>query len=130
MERTAMTNPETITNYYSAFEKKEWDAVEKLLGDGFTFVSPNDGDGIDIHAYKTKCWPQSAWVDRFDVESAIQEGSEIFVKYLCHTNYGTSFRNTEYFKLADGKIKTIECYFGGSQGYPSQHAPDLQPASA
>jgi hypothetical protein len=120
-----MTNTETITNYYSGFEKKEWDAVEKLLGDEFTFTSPNGDDHLDMQAFEAKCWPQSVWVKRFEVESVIEEGSEIFVKYLCHTNYGRSFRNTEYFKLADGKIKTIECYFGGSQGYPSQHAPDL-----
>jgi SnoaL-like domain len=125
-----MTNTETVRSYYSGFEKREWNTVEKLLGDGFTFTSPNGDDRIDMRGFKAKCWLQSAWVERFELESVIEEGSEIFVKYLCHTNYGRSFRNTEYFRLANGKIEAIECYFGGSQGYPSQYAPDLHPGSA
>jgi hypothetical protein len=52
-----MTNEEIIRAYYSGWEKKQWSAVDNLLGDGFTFTSPNDDDHIDKRAFKTKCWP-------------------------------------------------------------------------
>jgi hypothetical protein len=48
----------------------------------------------------------------------ITSGDEAFVKYLCHTTNGKSFRNVEYVRLRGGKVEVIECYFGGA-GYPS-----------
>ena len=45
-------------------------------------------------------------------------GNEAFVKYLCHTTNGKSFRNVEYLRISDGKVEALECYFGGA-GYPS-----------
>ena len=45
-------------------------------------------------------------------------GNEAFVKYLGHTTNGKSFRNVEYLRVRDGKVETLECYFGGA-GYPS-----------
>jgi ketosteroid isomerase-like protein len=125
-----MTNEEIIRVYYSGFEKKDWSAVESLLADGFTFTSPNNDDHIDKRTFKEKCWPQADWVERFELENVIGKGTDTFVKYLCRTNYGRSFRNTEYFKITDGKIKAIECYFGGNHGYPSQHASISQPEIA
>ena len=46
-------------------------------------------------------------------------GNEAFVKYLCHTKNGKSFRNVEYFRLRDGKVETIECYSGAKSTFPS-----------
>jgi hypothetical protein len=46
-------------------------------------------------------------------------GNEAFVKYLCHTKNGKSSRNVEYFRLRDGKVETLECYFGGKSTFPS-----------
>lgn len=114
-----MTKAEIIRVYYSGWEQKQWSVVESVLADGFTFTSPNDDDHIDNHAFKTKCWPQADWIERFDVESVIERGNEAFVKYLCRTKNGRSFRNIEYFRFAGEKVEAIECYFGGSQGYPS-----------
>jgi hypothetical protein len=48
----------------------------------------------------------------------ITSGNEAFVKYLCHTTNGKSFRNVEYLRVRDGKVEVLECYFGGA-GYPS-----------
>jgi len=124
--RSNMTKEEIIRTYYSGWEKKQWSAVDNLLGDGFTFTSPNDDDHIDKRAFKTKCWPQADWIERFDLESVIARDNEAFVKYLCWTKNGRSFRNLEYFRFEGEKVEAIECYFGGRQGYPS--AASLVPA--
>jgi len=117
--RSELKKEEIIRNYYSGWEKKDWGAVDKLLAQGFTFTSPNDDDHIDKRAFKTKCWPQADWIDHFDLESVSGRDNEAFVKYLCWTKNSRSFRNIEYFRFVNGKIESIECFFGGHQGYPS-----------
>lgn len=114
-----MTKEEIIRAYYSGWEKKEWGAVHSVLADDFTFTSPNDDDHIDNRAFKTKCWPQADWIERFDLENVFARDNEVFVKYHCWTKNGRSFRNIEYFRFAGEKVEAIECYFGGRQGYPS-----------
>jgi hypothetical protein len=68
---------------------------------------------------KTQCWDtQAKLIERSDLERVITSGNEAFVKYLCHTTNGKSFRNVEYLLVKDGKVEDLECYFGGA-GYPS-----------
>ncbi|MGH9759964.1 MAG: nuclear transport factor 2 family protein, partial [Blastocatellia bacterium] len=114
-----MTENEIIRTYYSGWEKKEWSAVESLLADDFTFTSPNGDDHIGKGSFKAKCWPEAKWIARFELESVIERDNEAFVKYLCRTENGRSFRNIEHFRFAGGKVAAIDCYFGGHQGYPS-----------
>jgi len=40
-------------------------------------------------------------------------------KYLCHTTNGKSFRNVEYLRIENGKLESIECYFGAQSSFPS-----------
>ncbi len=42
-----------------------------------------------------------------------------FVKYLGHTKDGKSFRNVEYLRIKNGKLQSIECYFGAQSSFPS-----------
>jgi hypothetical protein len=44
---------------------------------------------------------------------------DAFVKYLCHTKDGKSFRNVEYLRIKNGKLQSIECYFGAQSSFPS-----------
>jgi ketosteroid isomerase-like protein len=113
------TKQEMIRTYYSGWEKKDWSAIDSLLADGFTFTSPNHDDHISKGAFKTRCWPQTKWIERFELESVITRDDEAFVKYLCHTKNGKSFRNAEYFRFRNEKIEAIECYFGSDLGFPS-----------
>lgn len=110
-----------IRAYYSAFEKKQWSPLESLLADSFTFSSPFD-DHIDKSAFKERCWPTSEMVVSFEVECMIIHGNDGFTKYLLKTKDGKALRNTEYYRFAGGRIKDIECYFGGKLGYPGQPA--------
>ena len=91
----------------------------KRQTDNFTFTSAAGDDHISKSAFKTQCWDtQAKLIDRSDLERVLGSGNEAFVKYLCHTKNGKSFRNVEYLRVRDGKIEAIECYFGGA-GYPS-----------
>jgi hypothetical protein len=90
------------------------------MADNFTFSSAAGDDHISQSAFKTRCWDtQVNLIDRFDLERVFGSGNEALVKYLCHTKNGKSFRNVEYFRLRDGKVETIECYFGGKSTFPS-----------
>jgi hypothetical protein len=53
------------------------------------------------------------------VEALIGNGNEVFARYLAHTMNGKSFRIVEYFRLKDGKVEALECYFGGHSTFPS-----------
>jgi hypothetical protein len=118
-----MTKEETIRNYYAGWEKKDWGATAVLLANSFTFTSPNGDDHIDLRAFHAKCWlGQAEFIDRFELEDIAAAGDQAFVRYLCRTNRGTSFRNVEVFRFTGEKIGGIECYFGGQHGYPSESA--------
>src|ERR1700751_1649459 len=105
-----LTNEEIIRKWYAAWEKKDLDTFNMLLADNFTFTSAAGDDHISKSAFKTQCWDtQVNFIDRFDLERVFGSGNEAFVKYLCHTKNGKSFRNVEYFRLRDGKVETIEC---------------------
>ncbi|MGP8215850.1 MAG: nuclear transport factor 2 family protein [Bacteroidia bacterium] len=112
------SNKKLIKDYYAAYEKKDWNMLNSLLADGFVFNSPND-DSIDVNTYKERCWPNSVNIKRFDIEKLVIEGDDAFVTYNGWTNDGRLFRNTEYFKFKDGKIKENACYFGPGISYPN-----------
>jgi ketosteroid isomerase-like protein len=111
---------EIVRRWYKAWEKKDQGQFEALMADNFTFTSAAGDDHISKSAFKTRCWDtQVNFIDRFDLERVYGSGNEAFVKYLCRTRNGKSFRNVEYFRLRDGKVESIECYFGGKSTFPS-----------
>jgi ketosteroid isomerase-like protein len=112
-------NHELIRKYYRGWEQKDWGVVDALLADDFTFSSAAPDDHISKSAFKRQCWDtQSALIGTFDLELVVGSGDEAFVKYLCRTKNGKSFRNIEYLQLKDRRIESVDCYFGGP-GYPS-----------
>ncbi len=116
------TNEAIIRKWYDTWmtEKKDWAPFDALLADNFTFSSAAGDDHISKSAFKTNCWDtQINFIGQFDLERLIASGNWAFAKYLCHTKNGKSFRNVEYFLLKDGKIESIECYFGGKDTFPS-----------
>jgi ketosteroid isomerase-like protein len=114
------TYEEILRSWYKAWEKKDQGQFEALMADNFTFTSAAGDDHISKSTFKTQCWDtQVNFIDRFDLERVVGSGNEAFVKYLCHTKNGKSLRNVEYFRLRDGKVESIECYFGGKSNFPS-----------
>lgn len=116
----SLTNEEIIRKYYAAWEKKDLGAFNILLADNFTFTSPNGDDHIDKSTFKTRCWDtQIGFIQHFDLERITTGGEDAFVMYLCHTKNGKSFRNVEYLRIKNGKLQSIECYFGAQSSFPS-----------
>jgi ketosteroid isomerase-like protein len=110
---------EIIRKYYAAWETKQWQSIDVLLAEDFTFSSPLD-DPMSKSVFKAGCWDtQVAFIDRFDLKQVIGTGNEAFVMYVCHTKNGKTFRNVEYFQLRDDKVKAVVCYFGGKSSFPS-----------
>ena len=114
-----IVNEKVVREYYSAYEKKDWHILEVILADGFTFTSPAGDDHINLKLYKERCWPNSENTKKFDLEKVIVAGDDAFVTYNGWTNDGRVFRNTEYFRLKDGKIKEFTCYFGPGISFPN-----------
>jgi hypothetical protein len=112
-------NEKVIREYYAAYEKKDWHMLELILADGFTFTSPAGDDHINLKVYKERCWPNSINTKKFDLVNVIVDGDNAFVCYNGWTNDGKLFRNTERFKLKDGKIEENECFFGTGVNFPN-----------
>lgn len=112
-------NEMVVRKYYSAYEKKDWHMLEQILADGFTFTSPAGDDHINLKQYKERCWPNSDNTRKFDLEKVIVAGDDAYVTYNGWTNDGRLFRNTERFKLREGKIIENECFFGTGVNFPN-----------
>jgi len=115
-----LTNEEIIRKWYAAWEKKDLSTFDILLADNFTFTSAAADDHISKNTFKAQCWDtQVNFIEHFDLERITTGTDDAFVKYLCHTKNGKSFRNVEYFRIRNGKLESIECYFGVQSSFPS-----------
>ena len=112
-------NENVIRQYYAAYEKKDWHMLELILADGFTFTSPAGDDHINLKIYKERCWPNATNTKRFDLKKIVIDGDDAFVLYNGWTMYDKLFRNTEHFKLKEGKIEENECFFGTGISFPN-----------
>jgi len=112
-------NEKAVRTVYTAYEQKDWNMLNSVLAEGFTFSSPVNVPPIDIKDYKVSCWPNSAKIKKFDIDKLVVDGDNVFVNYHCLTLDGKVFWNTEYFTLKDGKIKEFVCFFGPGKGYPN-----------
>ncbi len=115
-----LQNEEIIRKWYAAWEKKDLDTFNILLADDFTFTSAAGDDHISKSTFKTQCWDtQVDFIGHFDLERINTGAEDAFVKYLCHTKNGRSFRNVEYLRIKNGTLQSIECYFGAQSTFPS-----------
>jgi ketosteroid isomerase-like protein len=115
-----LANEELIRKWYAAWEQKDLGTFNALLADDFTFTSAAGDDHISKSTFKTRCWDtQIDFIGHFDLERLTTGADDAFVKYLCHTKNGKSFRNVEYLRIKNGKLESIECYFGAQSTFPS-----------
>src|ERR1700722_16556267 len=63
-------NAKTIKAYYTAFETKDWNLMQGILADGFTFTSPLD-DHISLNAFKERCWPNAYKIKRCELDKIV-----------------------------------------------------------
>lgn len=115
-----LANEGLVRKWYAAWEKRDWGPVDSLLADNFTFSSAAGDDHISKSAFKEQCWKtQINFIKHMDLERVSTGADDAFVKYLCHTTNGKSFRNVEYLRIKNGKLQSIECYFGEQSSFPS-----------
>ena len=107
-----------IRTYLSGFEKKDWSLVANQFADDFTFTSPAGDDHISKTAYHEKCWPTNQYVKKVEFSKIIVQGNCAFAIYNITTTDNKIVHNTEYYTFSNGKIKSIECFFGAGIGYP------------
>ncbi len=95
-----LTNEEVVRKWYAAWEKKGWGPVDSLLADNFTFTSAAGDDHISKSTFKARCWEtQIDFIGHFDLER-ITTG-------------------VEYLRIKNGKLQSLECYFGAQSSFPS-----------
>ena len=105
------SSAEIVRACFVAYEDKDRRAIEEILSNDFTFTSPLDNK-IDRQTYLDRCWPISKNIQDFKLVNLIASESKVFVTYISTLDTRDSFRNTEIFEVADGKIKSVEVYFG------------------
>jgi ketosteroid isomerase-like protein len=103
----------TIRAIFAAYMTGDRKVVEDALADDFRFTSPYDHQ-IDKATYFERCWRNSDWIERHELEKIFIEGDEAFVTYKCTTKGGKSFRNTEFFVFSGDKVSRIDVYFGAT----------------
>jgi ketosteroid isomerase-like protein len=102
-----------IRAIFAAYISNNRKLVEDFLDDDFRFTSPYD-DEIDKATYFERCWRNSDWIERHELEKILVEGDQAFVTYQCIAKGGKSFRNTEFFSFEGGRVKRIDVYFGAT----------------
>lgn len=109
-----------IKDYFAGWEAKDWNIVASKLADGFTFTSPAPDDHLPIDKFKAKCWNQADHIQRFEFARIVGNESEAFAIVHVITKDDRVIRNTEFFTFSEGKIKSIEVFFGGAgEGFPT-----------
>lgn len=105
-----MTKEEIIREYYSGWEKSDWDEISKHLADDFTFTSPFD-DHLSVAEYKARCWHGADSIHKYEFLTIMENGDQAFARWNCEIGTKVA-KNTEYFLFDGDKIKAIEVYFG------------------
>ena len=116
-----LMSEDLIRKWYTAWKDKDFTTFNNMLADNFTFSSAAGDDHISKSTFKTQCWDtQINFIKDFDLERVTIGPEDAFVKYLCYTQNGKSFRNVEYLHIDEtGKLISIECYFGAQSSFPS-----------
>ena len=109
-----------IKSYFDGWVKKDWNLVKGQLAEGFTFTSAAPDDHISVEKFKEKCWVQATHIQKFEFMKIVGDNNEAFAIIHVVTNDNRIIRNVEYFTFSDGKIKSIEVFFGGAgRGFPT-----------
>ena len=108
-----------IKTYFSGYENKDWNLVASQLTDDFTFTSPNGDDHLTISKYKEKCWGTPLkYFKTIKFSKIVSDGNTAFAMYDITTTDNKIFHNVEYYTFSNGKIRSIETFFGAGVGYP------------
>ena len=109
----ATDKADIIRALFAAYMSNDRKSIEDTFTDNFRFTTPYD-DEIDKATYFVRCWRNTEWIERHELERIFVEGDEAFVTYKCVARGGKNFRNTEFFSFEGDKVKRIDVYFGAT----------------
>jgi len=107
-----------IKTYLTGFEKKDWNMTASAFAPNFTFTSPAGDNHINLIQYKEKCWGTSRFFKKVSFPKIMINGNTAFAIYDITTTENKIVHNVEYYTFSNGKIESIECFFGAGTGYP------------
>lgn len=108
---------EKVKSYYRAYEHHDPSLVAGELAEDFTFTSPFD-DHIEREEYFRRCWPQEPLHQKFTFVALAQDGDRVLVVYDCAMRRPNAvhpdmhFRNAEMHAFENGRLKSVEVFFG------------------
>lgn len=108
---TEKSPSELVKSVFRAFQNQEREKLENLLSSEFIFSSPHD-KRLNKEQYFEICYPFSEKIKAFEFQSIVEKGNEVFVIYKCSSIDQDDFINTEYFTIENGKIKSVNVFFG------------------
>ena len=114
-----------VRHYFDSWEKADRPALEALLAEDFTFTSPWD-DHISKARFFEHCFPHAGTFGFRRPMMIMAEGGDAFVRYETILKSGGGFRNMEYFRVEDGRIRSIEVFFGFIPGAGEGDVPAAQ----
>ena len=103
-----------IRGAYEKFAARDEEGFAGLMGDEFVFRSPDDPE-LDKDGYFERCWPNAGNQKALEIDKVFVSGEEAFIRYAITRPDGTRFRNTEFFRLRDGKIAEVQVYYGAEE---------------
>lgn len=110
-----------IRQCFTAYETNNRDLIETALAPDFTFSSPVD-DNISREAYFDRCWPNSAHIEKFELEPILVERDQAIARYHATATDGSRFHNVEVFTIASGKVRHVDVYFGADTAKSADHS--------
>jgi ketosteroid isomerase-like protein len=108
-----MAPVDTVRQMFEAYLAGDTATAEALLGEDFTFTSPQD-DHIDRQAFLERCFPTAerfAWQTLLAIAPAGEHG--VFIMYEYQLKTGERHRNTELTLVRDGRLVETNVFFGG-----------------
>jgi ketosteroid isomerase-like protein len=107
---------ELVRRCFEAYATRDRTALEAVIADPFSFTSPYD-DHIDRKTYFERCWGNAERIKGHHIEKLFAQGDEAFALYEVELITGEKFRNTEFFRVKDGKLVAVEVFFGEVPGH-------------
>jgi ketosteroid isomerase-like protein len=104
---------DVVRECFAAFEAQDQAAIKRLFAEDFSFTSPRDAP-LGKAQWFERCWPGSDKVRGFELERLCEaDGGEVLVRYSAErVADGVRFRNVENIRVAAGKIRSVDVYFG------------------
>jgi ketosteroid isomerase-like protein len=104
---------DVVRRLFACYLEQDRVGAEKLIGDEFSFTSPQD-DHIDRARYFATCFPTASRVRRQEILRLAATGADVFVMYEYELQTGAVHRNAEVLTVRDGRVVEVQVFFGGS----------------